>query len=247
MHSCELIWDPVKAEEMGANDFVEDEVPHNKKEQALATIHASNYSLTEVQDIVQTLQPMDGSSWTKEEKDKFNTEIFRLRKDMKAVSRAMNKPFKTCLAYYLGTYKKSDHYRWLKTVCVEERLENSSSVVVDACGICGDGGSLMICDGCEGEFHMGCLQPAVKSVPEGHWECDECVDRKLLEARNYIIRHSNLYEQVERGMKRRADGRGVDRRSQDDLVFRPRSPVMDIVKKLASNISDTLDERPSDT
>ena len=237
------------AEEMGANQFVADEVPPNKKEEALAAIHACKYSLTEMPDILETLAPMDGSSWTEEEKEKFHSEIFRLRKDMRAVSRSMNKPMKSCLAYYLGTYKKSDHYRWLKTVCVEERLENASSVVVDACGICGDGGSLLICDGCEGEYHMGCLRPALKSVPEGNWECDECVDRQLLDARSYIIRHSTLYERVDGRKKRRASGQDVDGESRDEnereLVFRPRSPVLDIIKNFANNVSNSISGRPS--
>jgi hypothetical protein len=156
---------------------------------------------------------------------------------------------KSCLAYYLGTYKKSDHYRLLKTVCVDERNEKVASSVhgFDACAICGDGGSLLICDGCEGEYHMSCLRPTLKTVPEGHWECDECVDRKFLEAREYIIRHSSLYEPFQtNGEKRKAEDQQdgdipvADDETAEDIVLRPSSPVLKMMKSLTNSISKTF-------
>lgn len=134
--------------------FIDEKVPYNKKEEALAIIHANGYALTNMNEIISKINPMDGSDWTKQEKEKFTTEIFRLRKDMRALSRTIQKDMKCCLAYYLGTFKKSSDYRLLKTVCVDERIEKSLASVhgSDACAICGDGGSLLICDGCEGEY-----------------------------------------------------------------------------------------------
>lgn len=34
--------------------------------------------------------------------------------------------------------------------------------------------TVLICDGCEGEYHMKCAKPALKSVPKGDWYCANC-------------------------------------------------------------------------
>lgn len=227
-----------------------EEIPANKKEQALIALHECSYSAKDMQEKISTTSPIDGSDWSQDEKEEFHREIFRFRKDMKAVSRSIGKEMKRCLAYYLGSYKTSDHYRLLKTVCAEERDGKAESSVhgVDACAICGDGGNLLICDGCEGEYHMGCLRPALKAVPEGHWECDECVDRKFLEGRDYIIRNSSLYERFRSNEKKRKaehaleDGTAAmaDGGKVEDVLLCPSEPVLAAVRSLAIKISKTL-------
>lgn len=243
--SCEQTWDPKMIEGKDIEKFMEEKVPPNKKEEALAAIHANKYSMGNIYSILGNIDPIDGSDWTQPEKDKFHTEIFKLRKDIRSVSRSMNKSMKSCLTYYLGTFKKSDDYRLLKTVVVEERIEKTAASAIhgfDACAICGDGGSLLICDGCEGEYHMGCLRPALKSIPEGNWECDQCVDQKLLDARHYIIRYSTLYERVDaNSRKRKASDQNEDSDDDDqDILFRPSSPVLKAMQKFASSISKAL-------
>ena len=226
------------------------EVPPNKREQALVVLGLMGINnkgdfTPNMTEIVNGIQPVDGSDWSQEEKEKFDSEIFRLRKDMTALSKSIGKGLKSCLAYYLATYKKSDAYRLLKTVCTYERNEKVAANVhgVDACAICGDGGSLLICDGCEGEYHMGCLRPALRSIPEGHWECDKCVDKKLLKAREYILTHSNLYEPI-REKKRKVEDISNDGNDTEDeyiaygRVLRPSSPVMAEIKKFASQINE---------
>jgi hypothetical protein len=243
--SCDQIWDPILMEGKDIEKFIEEKVPPNKKEEALAAIHANEYSMDDMYAILSKIDPIDGSDWTQVEKDKFHTEIFKLRKDMRSVSRSMNKSMKSCLAYYLGTFKKSDDYRLLKTIVVEERIEKTAASAIhgfDSCAICGDGGSLLICDGCEGEYHMGCLRPALKSIPEGNWECDECVDQKLLDARHYIIRYSNLYERVDANIKKRKASDQSEDSDDDDqgIIFRPSLPVLKAMKMFASSVSKKL-------
>ncbi|KAJ7972522.1 Chromodomain-helicase-DNA-binding protein 4 [Quillaja saponaria] len=44
----------------------------------------------------------------------------------------------------------------------------------DMCAVCGDGGDLILCDGCPRAFHSACLE--LQNVPEGNWRCLNCRD-----------------------------------------------------------------------
>jgi len=116
-----------------------------------------------------------------------------------------NKEMGDIIAYYLGHYKKSDDYRLLKTVRMEERIEKAEQYNhdVDHCAICSEGGNLLICDGCESEWHMECTKPALKTVPEGRWECDVCVDRKFLKGGKRILQDMKLNTSVQKLGKRK--------------------------------------------
>ncbi|CAM9422466.1 unnamed protein product [Chrysoparadoxa australica] len=42
-----------------------------------------------------------------------------------------------------------------------------------------DPDSVLLCDGCDGEYHMYCLRPPLASVPRGEWYCSECKAKGL--------------------------------------------------------------------
>ncbi|XP_020539762.1 protein CHROMATIN REMODELING 4 isoform X2 [Jatropha curcas] len=49
------------------------------------------------------------------------------------------------------------------------------------CVICDNGGDLLCCDTCPRTYHLECLNPPLKSVPPGKWECYNCCqDAKIL-------------------------------------------------------------------
>ena len=145
-----------------------------------------------------TLKRFNGTDWSKEQKEKFQADIFRFRRNIPAVAKSMRIPLGICQAYYLSTFKSSTEYLSLKMICIDERNSkgDDSQQSSDVCAICGDGGSLIICDGCEGEYHMNCLAQPLQSVPAGHWLCDECVDEKALEARAILLESSQFFESV---------------------------------------------------
>jgi hypothetical protein len=49
------------------------------------------------------------------------------------------------------------------------------------CQVCrspGDPERMLLCDYCLEGWHMGCLEPALTSVPAGIWLCPHCVEAK---------------------------------------------------------------------
>jgi hypothetical protein len=112
-------------------------------------------------------------------------------------------------------------------------------------------------------YHLACLRPPLANIPEGHWECDDCVDRKFLEIRDDLIQDSKLFVRVDTGntTKRQAD-EIMDTNSSEmgtpdpkklktgdeyrvsgkasDIMLRPSSPVIVSVRKMAACISRAL-------
>ena len=73
-----------------------------------------------------------------------------------------------CLIYYYSRYKWGDERERYLGKKSEWELSGHS----DDCDICGDGGELIICDGCPRAYHVDCLKLA--GIPEGEWFCPHC-------------------------------------------------------------------------
>lgn len=49
------------------------------------------------------------------------------------------------------------------------------SFVCRMCGRGEDDEKLLLCDGCEDNYHTYCLLPALTDLPKGTWRCPKCV------------------------------------------------------------------------
>ncbi|XP_047948153.1 protein CHROMATIN REMODELING 4-like isoform X1 [Salvia hispanica] len=45
------------------------------------------------------------------------------------------------------------------------------------CVVCELGGKLLCCDSCPRTYHLECLDPALKRIPTGRWECPTCLQQ----------------------------------------------------------------------
>lgn len=71
-----------------------------------------------------------------------------------------------------GAASESASAAWLCDLC-----KFSAQARPGGCQLCGRDDrhqDMLLCDGCDGEFHMDCQTPPVPSVPEGQWFCGAC-------------------------------------------------------------------------
>lgn len=45
---------------------------------------------------------------------------------------------------------------------------------MEFCRVCKDGGELLCCDQCPSAYHVHCLSPPIKHIPDGDWHCPRC-------------------------------------------------------------------------
>lgn len=58
----------------------------------------------------------------------------------------------------------------------EPETSESDFTSCEICGRCDREDSMLLCDGCDAGYHMGCLDPPLTEIPEGSWYCDNCFD-----------------------------------------------------------------------
>lgn len=208
-----------------------DSVSPNKKFEVLCKLAQQGYNIEDVKSIEDSIPFTDGSDWDDEKKLQFSQEIFKSKKNFAAVCKAMGIEMQTCLVYYYREFKSSTDYRLMKTIMDDERYEKTANFEtnMDVCAICDDGGELVICDECEGEYHLKCMRPPLKVVPIGRWECDECVDRKVLRLRNFLLNETKLAKE---------NKETEDEEGKTELVHS--DEALDAVRKFGKKISQLL-------
>ena len=56
----------------------------------------------------------------------------------------------------------------------DEEEEEDDSQHDQFCKVCKEGGDVILCDFCSCVYHLHCLNPPLKEVPEGEWKCPRC-------------------------------------------------------------------------
>lgn len=153
-------------------------VAPNKKAEAYEKLYQRGFALPGFYQEVCGTATTDGSDWTEDNKKRFRASLFKEQKSIIKVSKTIGKPMKECMGYYYGSFKKSKDYPRLKLAIYRHKQQavktRSGNWICDTCGI---GGKLIACDSCEAHFHLTCLEPPLKEVPEGSWICDNCLTK----------------------------------------------------------------------
>ncbi|KAL2894027.1 PHD finger protein EHD3 [Bienertia sinuspersici] len=56
----------------------------------------------------------------------------------------------------------------------QEKIDASVFCTCRQCGERSDGRDCLVCDSCEGMFHVSCIKPAIKEIPLKSWYCAKC-------------------------------------------------------------------------
>jgi len=60
----------------------------------------------------------------------------------------------------------------------ESGSDDGSDTPCVKCGSASDAKNILLCDKCEAHYHLGCLMPPLKRVPQGDWFCPKCAPAK---------------------------------------------------------------------
>lgn len=66
------------------------------------------------------------------------------------------------------------------------------SFVCRMCGRGDDDEKLMLCDGCDDNYHTYCLLPPLTDPPKGNWRCPKCVAEVRVSSCLYVLFQSGL-------------------------------------------------------
>ena len=179
LESHRQIWDPAKAKRavqsgQDINSFL-DSFPTYQKTAGLLALHNTGYNISDAAAILDSVkskgprieaqvQPL-----SEEQAATFRSVILEVCKNFPVIAERVGTRVSTALVHYYRYFKGTDDYKILK------KMTKKNS---DGCEVCGYGGNLLCCDECVRAFHFGCLDPPLKSVPEGDWFCPYCVSIK---------------------------------------------------------------------
>ncbi|KAJ8319853.1 hypothetical protein KUTeg_001440 [Tegillarca granosa] len=70
--------------------------------------------------------------------------------------------------------------KWSCPHCVGEGIkEQEEDEHMEFCRVCKDGGELLCCDSCPSAYHVHCINPPLKIIPDGDWHCPRCAAEPL--------------------------------------------------------------------
>ncbi|KAF2153394.1 PHD transcription factor [Myriangium duriaei CBS 260.36] len=111
------------------------------------------------------------------------------------------------------------------------------------CGSTNNSGDLLLCDGCECVYHMGCLDPPMSMKPENDWNCPKC----LVGTGEFGFEEGEVYslKQFQERAKRFKDEHFADKLKFDPTTNKPKPITEDDVEtefwRLVENITETVE------
>ncbi|OIW16638.1 hypothetical protein TanjilG_01877 [Lupinus angustifolius] len=79
--------------------------------------------------------------------------------------------------------EKEALYNWESNTQIKpEQTEECATYKTCICRHCGkkaDGTDCLVCDSCEEMYHVPCIEPAVKEIPQKSWFCANCSDKEI--------------------------------------------------------------------
>ncbi|XP_059665256.1 origin of replication complex subunit 1A-like [Cornus florida] len=136
-----------------------------------------------------SLSPVSPDRYESQKRRKFGessvgTNKNKVLKDGKIEGKKRNRAVQKRRVYYKKVVYDGGEFAVGDDVYVKRREDASSDEEdpeIEECRVCYRAGrAVMIeCDDCLGGFHLKCLKPPLKEVPEGNWICGFCEARKL--------------------------------------------------------------------
>ena len=137
----------------------------------------------------------------------------------------------------------------------ERKMSESSDFHEDFCHVCKAPGDLLCCDTCSLVFHIGCLHPPLKDVPENEWHCPSCVvkmgtqrNSRKRSASETEVEKESIEEYVKKArvslevIKQKAQLHAANRKLSLDVDF---SKIEEVTPKIARKIiQNGLSRRP---
>ena len=62
--------------------------------------------------------------------------------------------------------------------CQADGPDDWDEVECQLCASREDNDNMVLCDICDGGYHIYCLNPPLKEIPEGDWACADCIQQQ---------------------------------------------------------------------
>ncbi|GAX16617.1 autoimmune regulator [Fistulifera solaris] len=192
------IWDSQRAAALLAHEleqYLNQSDDFNIRMVLLEALHCANYDLERATRMFYRIfaqRPGLSVEFSQAESKKFDTlcrnSVIGQGKNFREAARLMNRPMETVLVQY---------YKWKgRNRAAYNLLKNKRRREPDQCCFCKDGGLLIVCNSCCRAFHLLCLQPPLKGVPDGDWYCTLCTNHSPTRLRRSPEQNLNILSAI---------------------------------------------------
>ncbi|KAG7828486.1 hypothetical protein KL920_003623 [Ogataea angusta] len=124
---------------------------------------------------------------------------------------------------------------------MKDMFRKKKSNACEKCGKLDEPDTILICDDCNRNFHMRCLEPALKEVPDTDWFCDDCLKGSSAEY-GFEEDFESIY--TIREFARECDD--LKTRYCNEMFNGDMNPSVDAIEKVFWRLVDTQDEEEED-